>query len=73
MFLLILKFVFMKRLGKIKVSSSLLSKKELKELKGGDDVYNTNSVGGCNCSFKNLSAGATYNGNSVDGCRCTCF
>jgi len=60
----------MKRLGKIKVSSSSLNKKELKELKGGDDVYNTNGNWTCFCTFSNLSA--VYNQNSVNGCSCNC-
>jgi len=62
----------MKRLGKIKLSSYLLSRKELKELKGGDDVYNTNGNMGCMCTFTNFSVSATYNGNSVFGCSCHC-
>lgn len=70
-YILITKFFFMKRLEKIRMSSSLLNKRELKELKGGDDVYNRNIVDCCECIYNNKPS-AIYNRNSVDSCSCHC-
>lgn len=48
-----------------------LTKKELGELKGGDDIYNQNTVPGCTCTYKNGTS-ITYNSNSIEGCGCKC-
>jgi hypothetical protein len=60
----------MKRLEKIKVNPFLLNKKELGELKGRGDVYNTNSYVACECTYYDY--GVTYNINTEFGCACRC-
>ncbi|MDR2907233.1 MAG: hypothetical protein LBU91_04495 [Bacteroidales bacterium] len=57
-----------------------LTKKELKELVGGQanyqevaapDVINDNAIFGCRCTYANQSA--TQNKNSTGGCSCICI
>ncbi len=55
-----------------------ISKKELKQLKGGTytaasigDVKNNNSVIGCSCHYNDNSA--VENVNTVEGCKCNCL
>ena len=59
----------MKKLKKISISNSL-TKEELNELRGGDDITNKNSAFTCKCDYKNQSL--ITNDNSVNGCTCNC-
>lgn len=52
------------------LDSKILNQLELKQLKGGDDIYNTNSIHSCTCEFNNNSV--IYNQNSEFGCTCRC-
>jgi len=65
----------MKKLqSKINLNNSAeikLTQKELDQLRGGDDTYNTNSIMSCSCTYKNKSV--TINQNSELGGKCTCM
>lgn len=55
----------------LKTSDSIkLGSIELSQLRGGADIYNTNTTAGCTCDWKNHSA--TYNENKEIGCTCFC-
>lgn len=73
----------MKKLTKLKISNipviDNLTYIELSQLIGGtydgkygpDDIINTNSFEGCNCTFSNKTR-IIVNDNTVDRCKCTC-
>ncbi|WP_165026682.1 hypothetical protein [Dysgonomonas sp. ZJ279] len=61
----------MKKINRIKLDETVLSPNELKQLKGGRDVVNSNRSHTCSCTFYNAPS-ATSNQNDVIGCSCTC-
>lgn len=66
-----LKDSIMKTLQKLKLPRAVLTTEELRQLKGGNDITNSNSVGGCTCTYLNKTRTVT-NTNSISGCQCTC-
>lgn len=60
----------MKEIKKVKLSKALLTSLELKQLRGGGDINNKNSVSGCLCEFNDYSV--IENTNSISGCKCSC-
>lgn len=61
----------MKTLKKLKLNQTVLAAEELRQLKGGNDVINNNSVSTCVCDYSNKTR-TINNNNSVSGCWCAC-
>jgi len=56
----------------MKTKCKILSIEELKELKGGDQTTNSNSVNGCVCYYDNAVM-KTTNENAQPYCVCQCI